>query len=132
MQDKELVALFKEGSQEAFEELYLRYIKKLTHFCIRLLREEFRAEDIAHDVFLQILETHNSINPEKSFSGYLYTIAKNRILYESRKSDIHLRYVQNTIINENEATNQTEDLIIEKVNVNSLINNTPLCTTNEL
>jgi RNA polymerase sigma-70 factor (ECF subfamily) len=113
MQDKELVTLLKEGSQQAFEALYLRYIKKLSHFCIRLLRNEFKAEDIAHDVFLQVLETHHSINPEKSFSGYLYTIAKNLILYDSRKSDIHRRFVQHTIMNESDTTNQTEDQVID-------------------
>ena len=46
MQDKELVALFKEGSQKAFEELYIRYEKRLIRFCNRWLKDECRAEDI--------------------------------------------------------------------------------------
>ena len=113
MQDKELVVLLMNGSQKAFEALYLRYIKKLVNFCIRLLKNESNAEDIAHNVFLQVLETRNFLNPEKSFSGYLYTIAKNLILYDSRKSDIHRRYVQHTVMNESDTTNQTEDQVID-------------------
>ena len=76
MPDKELVALFKEGSQSAFEVLYLRYIRKMTNFCKSLLKDENRAEDIAHDVFLQILEMRDSLNPEKHFYGYLQTMAQ--------------------------------------------------------
>jgi RNA polymerase sigma-70 factor (ECF subfamily) len=113
MQDKELVALFKEGSQLAFEALYIRYKKKLTYFCKSLLRDENRAEDIAHDVFLQVFETYYGLNPELSFYGYLQTIAHNRITNEVKRFDVHLRYAQNIIKHWNDATNQTEDMIID-------------------
>ena len=113
LQDKELVALFRDGSQKAFEALYLRYIKKLTGFCIGLLRDEARAEDIAQDIFLQILEMRDSLNPEKSFYGFLQTIAQNRILNEFKRTDIHLRYVRHALEHENDVTNQTENLILD-------------------
>ena len=113
LQDKELVELFKEGSKQAFEALYLRYKKKLMYFCNRLLRDETRAEDIVHDVFLQIFDTFDALNPEKDFFGYLQTIAKNRILDEFKKYDVHLRYAKEININENEAINQTENLILD-------------------
>ena len=73
--DNELVALFKHGSQQAFEELYVRYEHKLLRFCRSALKDDFCAEDIAHDVFLQVFETLEALNPEKSFYGYLQTIA---------------------------------------------------------
>ena len=113
LQDKELVALFKKGLKQAFDVLYFRYIKKMIIFCNSLLRDESRAEDIAHDVFLQILETPDSLNPEKSFSGYLQTIARNRILNEFKRTDVHLQYAQHIITHENDATNQTEHLILD-------------------
>ena len=112
MQDKELVALFKEGSEKAFEELYVRYKKNLTQFCKRSLRDKSRAEDIVHDVFLQVFETYDGLNPDLSFFGYLIKIAQNRILDDVKKSNVHLRYMQNTIMRETEATNQTEDTIM--------------------
>ena len=113
MPDKELVVLLKNGSQPAFRELYIRYSEKLTHFCNRMLRDKSRAEDVAHDVFLQILEMNDSLHPEKSFCGYLQTIAQNRILDEFKRANVHLRYAQHTIMHGNEATNQTENLIID-------------------
>ena len=112
-QDNELVALFKEGSQKAFAELYIRYKKNLTQFCKRSLRNKSRAEDVAHDVFLQVFETYDGLNPELSFFGYLIKIAQNRILDEIKKSNVHLRYTQNTIMRETDATNQTEDTIMD-------------------
>ena len=113
IQDKELVELFKEGSKQAFEALYLRYIKKVTLFCKCLLRDEIRAEDISHDVFLQILENPDSLNPDKSFIGYLQTIARNLILNEFCRTDIHLRYAQHIIKHENDSANETEDMILD-------------------
>ena len=113
MQDKELVSLLKGGSKKAFTQLYIRYKDQLSYFCIQKMREEMRVEDIVQDVFLQILETSDSLHPEKPFYGYLKIIAQNRILDEFKKSDVHLRYAQHTIIHENDATNQTEDQVID-------------------
>ena len=113
MPDKELVALFKEGLQPAFVELYVRYEKKLINFCKGFLKDGSKAEDIIQDIFLQILETPDSLNTEKSFYGYLQTIAKNRVLYEARKSNIHLRYEHHAFKHGNDVTNQTEDMILD-------------------
>ena len=113
-QDQELVELLKEeGSRLAFEALYIRYIKQLKAFCHRLLKDKMRAEDVAHDVFLYVFETYNDLNPQLSFYHYLQTIARNRIMDEFKKIDVHLRYAQQTILHGNEATNQTENLILD-------------------
>ena len=120
MQDKELVALLKGGSKQAFTELYIRYKEKLVRFCIIKLKDEMRAEDIVQEVFLQILETSDSLIPEKSFYGYLQIIAQNRILDEFKKSNVHFRYSQHTIKHENDISNQTEDLILDNDYANLL------------
>jgi RNA polymerase sigma-70 factor (ECF subfamily) len=38
------------------------------------------AEELAEEVFVGLWQNHQSINPEKSFDSYLYTIAKNKTL----------------------------------------------------
>ena len=113
MQDKELVTLLKKGSHQAFEELYARYKGKLMYFCKLLLKDKTVAEDIIHDIFLQIWETRDSLNAELSFSGYLHTLAQNRILNMFRQFDIHSRFAQHILMNEKDSTNQTEDSIID-------------------
>jgi RNA polymerase sigma-70 factor (ECF subfamily) len=38
------------------------------------------AEELAEDVFVGLWQNHSTINPEKSFDSYLFTIAKNKAL----------------------------------------------------
>jgi RNA polymerase sigma-70 factor (ECF subfamily) len=113
-QDKELVVLLTGASQTAFGELYARYKRRLTYFCKQFLKDEIGAEDIVHDVFLQVWETREYLNPEMSFSGYVHTLAQNRILSKFRHSDVHARFARHILMNANDSTCQTEDGIIEK------------------
>ena len=113
MQDRELVVLLKEGSQQAFEKLYARYKKQLIYLGKQSLKNETDVEDMVQDIFLQLWETRDSLDPELSFSGYLFTIMRNRILYKYRNFDVHARYAQHILINAKESTNETEETIIE-------------------
>ena len=113
LQDKELVALLKEGSQNALEQLYLRYRNLLINLCKRYLKNTTDAEDILHDVFIQLWDTRSALNEELSFSGYLKTLATNRILYKFRQFDIHSRFAQYVLLNCEDNTNETENSIID-------------------
>ena len=111
--DKELVALLRKGSEKAFEELYIRYKDRLIYFCKQSMKDETTSEDIVQDIFLHILKTCGSLDPELSFWGYLKTIARNRILDEFKRFDVHSRFVQHIIINGKDSDNQTENRIID-------------------
>ena len=119
-QDKELVELLMGGSQEAFTELYTRYHDQLFYNCKRYLNDEAGVEDIVQDIFMQLWETRDSLNVTSSFSGYLYTSAKNRVLNMFRQSDIHSRFAQYILANEKESSNETEDSIIDSDYTNLL------------
>ena len=114
LQDRELVAMVKEGSQEAYELLYLRHVKHLINQCKRFLQCKEEAEDIAHDIFVQIWEKRDTLNPELSFSGYINTLARNSVFYKFRQFDIHSRFAQYILLNGQDATNETEDTIIDR------------------
>ena len=127
MQDNELVNLLRNGSQGAFKELYDRYKEVLIRVSIKFLKDADSAEDILHDIFLQIWEKRETLNTELSFSGYLYTLTKNKILNEMRHAKIQAGFVQNMLMNEVDSTNQTFDTVIDndyskllKVIINSL------------
>ncbi|MFD2555111.1 RNA polymerase sigma factor [Sphingobacterium tabacisoli] len=77
MDERDLLLRLQTGDHEAFEELYRSYAAKLTSKLITLLRDSELAGDILQDLFIKVWELRADINPEKSFGGYLHTIATN-------------------------------------------------------
>jgi RNA polymerase sigma-70 factor (ECF subfamily) len=112
--DMELVELLRNGSRPAFRELYIRHKDQLLFVCKKYLNDKAAIEDIVQDIFMQLWETHDSLHIVSSFSGYLYTSAKNRILNMHRQFDVHSRFTRYILDNEKESTNDTEDSVIEK------------------
>ena len=113
LQDKELVALFKEGSRQAFRELYFRFKERLMYICKQYLKNTSDAEDIVHDVFLRLWEIRQFLNVELPFAGYVQTMAKNFALDKLRHFDVHSCYARKILMNGIDSTNKTEDEIID-------------------
>ena len=86
--DTELVALLVLDNDAAFRELYVRYKNKLYYFVFHLLKSKEETNDIVQEIFIRIWESRSFINPDLSFSSFLYTMARNRILNYFRDIDI--------------------------------------------
>ncbi len=86
--DTELVALLVRDNEAAFSELYVRYKNKLYYFVFHLLKSKEETNDIVQEIFIRIWESRSFINPDLSFSSFLYTMARNRILNYFRDIDI--------------------------------------------
>ena len=112
-QDRELVKLLIDSSQEAFGEIYARFKKQLMFICKQYMRNKADAEDIVHDIFLKLWETRHFLNPELYFSGYLHTITANHIRDKLRHLDVHSTFVNNILVNTKDSTNETEDVILD-------------------
>lgn len=84
--EKDLLIKLRDGDEAAFEILYNHYKKPITAKLIRLLKSEELAADVLQDLFLKIWEIKATINPEKSFRAYLYTIAGNMVRAVYRKA----------------------------------------------
>lgn len=82
--ERELVLRLIEGDEEAFCELYASYKTRLIYFAMRFLKSQEYAEDIFQDTFALIWQSRRFINPNASFSSYLYTIVRNRVLNQLR------------------------------------------------
>ncbi|MDD3909556.1 MAG: sigma-70 family RNA polymerase sigma factor, partial [Proteiniphilum sp.] len=78
--EKALVLRLVNNDEEAFSELYASYKDRLIYFAMRFIKSREFAEDIFHDVFSVIWQSRHFINPEYSFSSYVYTMVKNRVL----------------------------------------------------
>lgn len=75
--DEILVTKAKEGDIHAFEELFNRYKKAILNFIYRLIGNRETAEEVAQEVFLKAYNNLDIFDPERKFSTWLYTIARN-------------------------------------------------------
>lgn len=87
--ERSLVLRLINGDEEAFCELYAAYKNRLIYFAMRFLKSREYAEDAFQDAFTVIWQGRRFINPDASFSSYLYTIVRNRVLNQLRDLERH-------------------------------------------
>ncbi|PIP39907.1 MAG: RNA polymerase subunit sigma-24 [Desulfobacterales bacterium CG23_combo_of_CG06-09_8_20_14_all_51_8] len=83
--DAALMLQFKEGHEEAFLKLFAKYQAPIINFCFRFCSERTLAEDLAQEVFLRVYRGRGRYRVEARFSTWLYRIAVNVCLNETRK-----------------------------------------------
>ena len=72
-----------EGDEAAFESIYWKYNSHVFNFINSLLYDRILSEDITQSVFMKIWERRESIDPDKGFDAYLFTIARNMVYKET-------------------------------------------------
>lgn len=82
--DHELVSLMKAGDHTAFSEIYSRYWDKLFIHALRMTREPEAAQDVIQELFINLWEKRESLDPKTNLAGYCYTTARNRVLNHIR------------------------------------------------
>jgi RNA polymerase sigma-70 factor (ECF subfamily) len=75
--DEELVKVFKEGNESAFDELYERYSSRLKRLIYYYLGDAEESSDVLHDVFLRVFMHIDSFDTSMLFSSWIYRIAVN-------------------------------------------------------
>ena len=85
--EREIVLRLIDGDEDAFCELYATYKNRLLYFAMRFVKTRDFAEDIFQDAFTVIWQGRRFIDPNASFSSYLYTIMRNRILNQIRNME---------------------------------------------
>lgn len=100
------------GDEDAFCELYAAYKNRLIYFAMRFLKSREYAEDIFQDAFAVVWQGRRFINPDASFSAYLYTIVRNRILNQLRDLSNQDKLREQILSQAVNYTNETKDEII--------------------
>jgi RNA polymerase sigma-70 factor (ECF subfamily) len=90
------------GEVSAFDELYMRYSKRLLGYFIRMLNfDKELAQDALQDLFLKIAETPESFDRERSFKTWIFSVAANRCKnYYRHKKIVEEAHSQVTYIEE--------------------------------
>jgi RNA polymerase sigma-70 factor (ECF subfamily) len=84
--DAELINRLRAGNRKALGMLYERYKQPLYAFCFRLLKNQAKAEDAVHEVFLKLHEGNGQVVQPERIRCWLFTVARNEALMSLRKS----------------------------------------------
>jgi RNA polymerase sigma-70 factor, ECF subfamily len=77
MTDEHLMLEVRGGSRPAFEALFERYKDAVWRFYRRRIDDPGRAEELAQDVFVAVLQDARRYEPRAAFRRYLFGIACN-------------------------------------------------------
>ena len=126
--DQQLVKSLQKGDVFAFNELFHKYSQKVYNFSIKHLENEEDTKDLIQEIFLKIWDKREKIDENKSFNGFLFTIALNSIRNYFRKK-VKDRKLINKWLEETESFSDTTKLStefrsLEKV-VNSIVEQLP-------
>jgi RNA polymerase sigma-70 factor, ECF subfamily len=76
--DEELMSMVRAGEVAAFDEIYLRYSKRLLAYFTRMLNfNKNLAEDALQDLFLKIAERPELFDTKRSFRTWIFSSASN-------------------------------------------------------
>lgn len=83
----------KNGSEEAFEKIYSRYVGKLFNFMLGMTKgNEYLAEEMVQNAFIKLWETRDRIDINKSILSYLATISKNTLFNYHKRQTVEFVY----------------------------------------
>lgn len=96
-QDLDCVMQIRTGGKqraEGISTLYRKYAPQMKGYFMRQRKSLAQAEDLLQDVFVQVVRNIDSYRDEGSFSAWIWTIARNRLISEYRKSSNHLNEME--------------------------------------
>lgn len=109
LDDQELICIYLEGKEQAFEVLLLRHKDKIFRAIYNKLRDRDLAEDIFQETFVKIINTLKlgNYNEEGKFLPWAMRIAQNLVIDYFRKSS-RMRMI-------NESSSRSEEFTIFSV-----------------
>ncbi len=93
LSDEQLVSLFIDTQKNLyFEQIYDRYADKVYRKCMSFVKDEARAEDFTHDIFMKLVLSISTYKATAKFSTWLYSITYNYCIDQVRLSKKYVEY----------------------------------------
>ncbi len=92
--DETLLQNLIQGDSRAFDALYTRYVPRVEAFACCMLKDRSEAEDLAHDLFLKLWESRESLQQVRSVRNYLFRMTKNAVFDRFEHKAVDARYRQ--------------------------------------
>ena len=118
LSDEQLVALYADGNNEAFDELLKRHQDKVYTYIIRIVKDDDLANDIFQDTFVKAIITikQGRYAEGGKFSAWITRIAHNRIIdYFRQEKAENLQSCDNTEVNILNRKDLCESTIEDKI-----------------
>lgn len=94
-QDALLILKCREGSQDAFNVLYMRYRSRLFAYLLKIAPGNHSlAEDIFQQVWMKVIPSLNKYNDKEKFLAWLCRIGHNLLIDHFRKSSVRGYHVE--------------------------------------
>ncbi|OGS34588.1 MAG: hypothetical protein A2474_04645 [Elusimicrobia bacterium RIFOXYC2_FULL_34_12] len=85
MEEKELISKAKDGDVYSFERLISQHQKKIYNVIYNMIGDESEAYDISQEVFIKAFKYMKEFRGDSTFFTWLYSIARNIFLNESKR-----------------------------------------------
>lgn len=118
--EKELLEKLKAGDPLAFEILFYKYRSKIKGFVTKLVPTQIDPDEIVQEVFVRVWLKKETIEPEKNFQSYLFSITKNLVI-DHLKSAVNRKlyfvgeHFQQDLVTEEESDNYLSADAEEKI-----------------
>jgi RNA polymerase sigma-70 factor (ECF subfamily) len=108
MTDQEITAGIKEGSMQAYKQLFLKYYVPVRRFLTVVLSDFEMAQDVAQDIFLKVWLNRDGLSEEKSIKSLVYTMARNAAINHLKQTAQKIGDIGDYVITSSETTDKVE------------------------
>lgn len=91
--EKDLLVRLINADEDAFKEIFDYYFKKVNRFVYSYIKEATQAEDLTQNIFIKLWEKKAGIDLDKSFDGYIFTIAYRTVMDHFRQTETKALYL---------------------------------------
>lgn len=91
--EKNLLLRLRAGDERAFEQFYKNYGRRIFGNILKMVKDQETAQELLQDVFVKVWENRTTIDMDKSFRSYLFTISRN-LVYNYLKRTLLLKQIE--------------------------------------
>ncbi len=95
---KGLLIRLSKGDREAFYAIYQSYSKPMYLRMMNMVRDADVVEDLLQDLFIKLWIKRETLDTEKSFQSYMYTVAQNLVYNYFRKISNEQALIKSLIV----------------------------------
>lgn len=85
-QDRQILFKISEGDSKSFEQLLDKYQNLIYGYCMRMLKDKQKSEDITQETWMRVVKNASSYSPTGSVKSWIMMMARNLVIDEFRVS----------------------------------------------